>query len=172
MKTYISLLRGTNVSAKNRISMPELKRLYESMGLKDVVTYIQSGNVVFDCEENDPIKLTGIIENGIIQSIGSEVRVILRDKDGIKRIKENNPFVKQRNEDTGKLYVTFLSDVPGETSLSDIDATTDGGRSGLKRNSIKSLEGDEFMIYDKEVYLFCPNGYGKTKFSNTYFEIK
>lgn len=160
--------------------MPELKRLYESLGLKDVVTYIQSGNVVFDCSENNPVKITAIIEKGIVQSIGSDVRVILRDKGGIKKILENNPFIKQRNEDNGKLYVTFLSDLPGETSLSDINAAVprggcsakDGGWSEMKGNSTKSLEGDEFIIHEKEIYLFCPNGYGKTKFSNTYFEKK
>jgi uncharacterized protein (DUF1697 family) len=53
MKTNISLLRGVNVSGQNRISMLELKQLCETQGLTNVVTYIQSGNVVFDCAEND-----------------------------------------------------------------------------------------------------------------------
>jgi len=171
--------------------MPELKWLYESLGMTDVVTYIQSGNVVFDCAENDPIKITRIIEKGIMHSLGSEVRVILRDKHSIKKILENNPFVNQRNAEPEKLYVTFLSDTPAETILQNIAAPSDGSgraktpnskgrgetgnhesRSAIRINSNKSMEGDEFMIYDKEVYLFCPNGYGKTKFSNTFFEKK
>ncbi len=50
MKTFISLLRGINVSDQNKIRMSELKWLYETLNLFNVVTYIQSGNVIFDCE--------------------------------------------------------------------------------------------------------------------------
>jgi uncharacterized protein (DUF1697 family) len=157
MKTYISLLRGINVSGKNRISMTELKQLCESMGLKDVVTYIQSGNVVFDYEEEDPAKIIMLTEEGIKQLFGSDVRVILRDKESLKKILESNPFVNQRKADPERLYVTFLSEVPQKPVL---------------RNLLPKDNGDEFMLYDREVYLFCPNGYGKTKFSNTFFEKK
>ncbi len=158
MKTYISLLRGINVSGKNRISMPDLKRLYESLGLVDVVTYIQSGNVVFDTEKSNQAEIIKLIEAGITRSFGGDVRVILRDKRNIKKILESNPFLNQRNLDPNKLYVTFLCEAA--TGL------------GVQNLPLPNNNGDEFMIYDKEVYLFCPNGYGKTKFSNTFFEKK
>ncbi|MGA2504838.1 MAG: DUF1697 domain-containing protein, partial [Anaerolineales bacterium] len=106
MKTYISLLRGINVGRQNRISMAELKRLCESLGLRDVVTYIQSGNVVFDCAEKDPVKIIKIIEAGINRSLGSDVRVIVREKNSLKKVLESNPFVIQRKADPEKLYIT------------------------------------------------------------------
>ena len=76
--------------------MPDLKRLYESLGLVDVVTYLQSGNVVFDTEEYDQANIIKLIEAGITRSFGGDVRVILRDKRNIKKILESNPFLNQR----------------------------------------------------------------------------
>jgi uncharacterized protein (DUF1697 family) len=124
----------------------------------DVVTYIQSGNVVFDTGEIDQTKIIKLIEEGLTRSLGGDVRVILRDKRNIKKILESNPFLNQRNLDPNKLYVTFLCEAA--TGL------------GVPNLPLPNNNGDEFMIYDKEVYLFCPNGYGKTKFTNTFFEKK
>ena len=86
------------------------------------------------------------------------MRVILRDKDSFKKILENNPFINQKGADPEKLHVTFLSEIPQES---------------LVRNlPLPAYNSDEFMIYDRDVYLFCPKGYGKTKLSNTFFEKK
>jgi uncharacterized protein (DUF1697 family) len=235
MKTFISLLRGINVSGKNRISMPDIKRLYESMGLMDVVTYIQSGNVVFDTGEIDQTEITKLIEEGLTRTFGADIRVILRDKDNIKEILKNNPFLNQGKANPDQLYVTFMSNKPLESGLKGIKIsfgviravregvppppvprtpstprgveTADGGlkppRLGAGEinnlgswrsekppanslnpsfpdsypnstfsNQSQPIQEDEFIIHGKEVYLFCPNGYGKTKFSNTFFENK
>ena len=53
METYISILRGINVSGKKKIKMADLKLLYQNLGFQDVQTYIQSGNVGLNCEETD-----------------------------------------------------------------------------------------------------------------------
>lgn len=53
MQKYIALLRGINVGGKNKISMPELKKMFEDCGYKDVITYINSGNVIFSCDSED-----------------------------------------------------------------------------------------------------------------------
>jgi len=165
MKTLISLLRGINVSGQNRISMPELKRLYEAMGLFNVETYIQSGNVIFDCEEEDSVQTARAIEEDIVRSLGISVRVLLRDKNSFKQIIGRNPFLNQRNEDPEKLHITFLSDLPLDSAIRNLPLRTDLKSSG-------GGSGDEFMVHGKEIYLFCPNGYGRTKFSNTFFERK
>jgi uncharacterized protein (DUF1697 family) len=165
METYISLLRGINVSRQNQIRMPELVRLYEGLHFFNVKSYIQSGNVVFDCPEMDPAKISRSIEAEIAIAFGTNVRVILRDKDRFKQIIDCNPFVNQRNEAPGKLHVTFLSDSPTESVLSTLPHPEDPKRPG-------SGNDDEFMVYGQEIYLFCRNGYGRTKFSNTFFERK
>ena len=163
MKTYISLLRGINVSGQNKIRMPELKRLFETLNLGNVVTYIQSGNVIFDWAEQDPTPLARSIEAEIARSFGVTVRVILRDINRFQQIIDTNPFSNQRKEEVEKLHVTFLSDSPSESALSNLPLPADpkGSEAG---------KTDGFQVCDKEIYLFCPNGYGRTKYSNNYFE--
>ena len=158
MKTYISLLRSINVSGQNKIRMLELKGLYESLNLANVATYIQSGNVIFDCGEQDPVHLARTIEAAIARTFDTSVRVLLREKNRFQQIIESNPFSGQRNKDPEKLHVTFLSDSPTESALNKLPVPT-----GI---------ADEYMVYEKEVYLFCPNGYGRTKYSNSFFERK
>ncbi len=67
METIISILRGINVSGKNKIPMVELKALYEKVGFKNVTTYIQSGNVVFSAKENASKELEDKIKNLILK---------------------------------------------------------------------------------------------------------
>jgi uncharacterized protein (DUF1697 family) len=192
MKTFISLLRGINVSGQNKIRMPELKGLYKSLNLTNVVTYIQSGNVIFDCAEQDPTSLARSIEAAIARSFGSSVRVFLRDKNRFQQIIDSNPFYNQRDENPEKLHVTFLSDLPSESAKDLLqksakfytgDSPAVKGRAspagmiwepGPQIYSLRSGAGnaDEFLIYDQEIYLFCPNGYGRTKLSNNFFERK
>jgi uncharacterized protein (DUF1697 family) len=158
MNTFISLLRGINVSGQNRIRMPDLRDLYYSLSLVNVETYVQSGNVVFDCAEKEATQLAKIIEAEIARSLGLSVKVILRNKGWFKQIIDRNPFVIQRNEDPEKLHVTFLSEIPSELALSKLPTP--------------ASTTDEFRISGLEIYLFCPNGYGRTKLSNTFFERK
>jgi uncharacterized protein (DUF1697 family) len=175
MKTFISLLRGINVSGQNKIRMSELIRLYETLNLFNVVTYIQSGNVIFDCEDKNPVSLAKSIEAEIAQSCGISVKVFLTDKKHFKQIIDNNPFICQRKEDTEKLHVTFLSDAPAEQGLRNLPAS--GGDCFDQEQLAMTLDSkagnaDEFSVHDKEIYLFCPNGYGRTKYSNSFFEKK
>jgi uncharacterized protein (DUF1697 family) len=192
MKTLISLLRGINVSGQNRVRMPELKVLYESLNLSNVVTYIQSGNVIFDCTEQDPAELARVIETELEHVLGVSAQVLLRDINQLVGLIKNNPFINQRNEDPDKLYVTFLADAPGEAVLRNLPAN---GRDcfatpALPKEPRENLPGgareerlamtldpgaavtDEFCVNNQEIYLFCPNGYGRTKLSNSFFERK
>jgi uncharacterized protein (DUF1697 family) len=162
MNTFISMLRGINVSGQKKIRMVELRDLYESLNLVNVETYVQSGNVVFDSTEGDASKLAELIEAQIAKSFGYAVPVFIRDADDFRRIVDGNPFLKERNEDPAKLYVTFLYRSPSESKLSNL--------------AIPTGEAAEFSIGDsigdKEAFLFCPNGYGRTKLSNSFFERK
>jgi len=158
MNTFISMLRGINVSGQKKIRMTELQRLYETLGLVNVETYVQSGNVVFDSPEPDASRLRALIEAQIEAAFGYQVFIFIRDAEDFRRIIDNNPFTSQRNEDPDKLHVTFLYRAP---SLSAWD-------------TLKAPEGetDEFVRGEKEIFLFCPNGYGRTKLSNSFFERK
>jgi uncharacterized protein (DUF1697 family) len=157
MKSYISMLRGINVSGQKMIRMLELKAIYESLGFSQVETYVQSGNVVFNCAEQDRASLAALIAAQIERSFGFAVAVFMRDTAEFQRISESNPFVK-RNEDPAKLHVTFLQQPPTETDLRQLE--------------IPKGETDELFVGPREIFLFCPNGYGRTKLSNNFFERK
>lgn len=158
MNTLISILRGINVSGKNKIPMVELKALFEGLKFKNVTTYIQSGNVIFSASGSNPRDLSKKIEQGILKKFGLNVPVITRTIEEIQSAIDKNPFLKNKNIELDKLHVTFLEDSPtGEN---------------LKKVLEYNYEPDKFMIVDKEVYLHCPNGYGNTKLANTFFENK
>lgn len=158
MKTYISMLRGINVSGQKQMRMDALRQAYEKLNLRNVKSYVQSGNVVFESEESDMELLAGRIEARIEHTFGFAVPVFLREVYDFQRIIGGNPFLVGRNEDPGKLYVTFLY-----RPLVEID---------LDRLKISGEQADEFILSEQEIYLFCANGYGRSKLSNTFFENK
>jgi uncharacterized protein (DUF1697 family) len=149
------MLRGINVSGQKKIKMGELKKLYGSLDFKNVKTYIQSGNVIFECSDTNVSKLINKIERKIKNFFGFDVLVLIRTIPEMQKLIENNPFAKKN---TSKLHVTFLSDTPTQSPMDEI-------------NKIKD-QSEEFFISDKEIYLFCPNGYGRSKLSNNFFERK
>jgi uncharacterized protein (DUF1697 family) len=151
----ISLLRGINVSGQKKVDMKGLKKLYESLDIKNVQTYIQSGNVIFEARDTTSVQLKNKIEEKIQLTFGFNVLVIIRTKNEFQKIINNNPF---KEKDSTTCYVTFLSEKPTDVPLDDIKKIKD--------------ETEEFYISEKEIYLFCPRGYGKTKLSTTYFEKK
>ncbi len=111
MKKYVAILRGINVSGQKLIKMAELKAHVEDLGLRNVITYIQSGNVIFDSDETNSETLSALIANKIKEVYGWDVPVIIRTKDEISEIINNNPF-GQINQLTDKWYVTFLTQIP------------------------------------------------------------
>jgi uncharacterized protein (DUF1697 family) len=158
MTVFISMLRGINVGGHKTIKMQDLAALYESLGFKDVMTYLQSGNVIFNAPERDARGIPNMIEEKIARVFKLNVSVLLRTPDELRQIIKDNPFMQEKGIDAGKLHMTFLSAVPTE--------------SGLKKVSGLHSGPDKFVIVNREVYLYCPNGYGGTKFSNDFFERK
>jgi uncharacterized protein (DUF1697 family) len=158
METYISILRGINVSGHKMIKMEALRKMYESLGFKNVKTYIQSGNVIFQATKATTAGLAKEIAKKIQKESGFEVPIIVKEVKELESVFENNPFVNKRREDLAKLHVTFLSEKPEASNIEKINAG--------------NYAPDEFIIENDAVYLFCPNGYGNTKLNNTFFENK
>jgi len=152
MKTYISLLRGINVSGQKKVNMIQLQNLYQSLGFQNIKTYIQSGNVIF---QSSPPPSSQLLQQKIKQQFGFEVPVILRSIEDWENIIKHNPFTK---EDLTKVHIVFLSETAQKYSKDELEKAKN--------------PSEEFFIHNKEIYLYCPNGYGKTKLSNTFLEHK
>lgn len=155
MKTYISILRGINVSGKNLIKMQSLQETYEGLGFSNVNTYIQSGNVIFQSKESELDKLERKISQEILKEFSFNVPVLIRKNTELKEIIEENPF---KGEDSNKVYITFLSSKPSRNCIENL----------LQEESAT----DKYCLKGRTIYLFCLNGYGKTMLTNNYFENK
>jgi len=112
MITYIALLRAINVGGQKLIKMEVLRRIFESLGLKDVRTYIQSGNIIFASTSTNSTALTRKIEKKLKEVTGHEVTVILRTFSEIEVLVKQNPFRKIKPGSDGVLFVVFLSAMP------------------------------------------------------------
>jgi len=154
--TYISLLRGINVAGQKNILMADLKALYVSLGFCDVQTYIQSGNVIFESElEADGI--VTLIEKAISKKYAFDVSVQVREVAMFERLVDECPFKELDLVVEGtRVMVTFLAVRPSEEAMEKL------------MTYVK--EPERLVYHDKHIYLHCPNGYGKTKLSNTFIE--
>lgn len=146
MMTYIALLRGINVGGKRIIKMAELKNVLLALGLKDVNTYIQSGNVLFRLDEKvDVLAVQGEIEKEIKRVWGFDVPVVMRSVGELEQLIKRCPFsddeVKQAERQSGKesLYVSFMASVPGNERV----------------NLLKAYESEceSYFVIGREVYL-------------------
>ena len=149
MPVVISMLRGVNVGGHHLIKMDALRALYESLGLQDPQTYVQSGNVIFKTKERDLARLARQIENEIERRFGFRPGVILRTSSDLRDVINRNPFAARRDLDPSKLLVTLLATDPGPDA-----------REALLR--IKP-DPEELRIAGRELYIYFPNGIGRSK---------
>src|SRR6202035_376534 len=154
MTIYVCMLRGINVGGQNKVSMSALRALFDSLEYRDVATYVQSGNVVFTRHAADENILAGAIEARIASEHGLTVPCVLRSGRELEQIIAVNPLLSG-GRDMAKLHVTFLAK---EAQAALVDAV------GEFRSP-----PDEFVIAGREVYLYCPAGYGVTKLNNTFW---
>jgi uncharacterized protein (DUF1697 family) len=152
------MLRGINVSGHRLIKMDALKELFVALGCTDIQTYIQSGNIVYRSNINDVNLLSNTIKNAIANQFGFDVPVITLTANELRDISEQNPFLADKQKEEAFLHVTFLSEKPDPALIASLDP--------------QIFAPDVFKIVAKSIYLYCPNGYGNTKLSNTFFENK
>ena len=150
------MLRGINVSGSKKIKMVDLKALYEKLKFKEVQTFIQSGNVIFKSNKSEA-DIIKTIYDGLKKKWNYDVIIILKTPDQLKKIIANNPFLKNRDEEIKKLYVTFLEKLPSKESL----------------KAVKDFESnDEFVFKGKEIYVCYADRISNSKINNNFFERK
>jgi uncharacterized protein (DUF1697 family) len=155
MQTYIALLRGINVSGQKKIPMAELRDLLSGIGLENVQTYIQSGNVVFQSSEKSSQKLESNIHEAIKKNFGFEVPVLVITPEHLQQIFDDCPFSEEQKVNS---YFTLLYNVPEKPLVADVSKI--------------SYPNETFIITDSCVYFYSSTGYGKAKCNNNFFERK
>ena len=148
MNTYIALLRGINVGGNNKLPMRELKDVLAGLGLHDVKTYIQSGNVVFQSDSDNTADLAERMRAAISKSHGFAPNVLLLDVDEFENAMASNPFPEGEAEPK-TLHLYFLASTPENPDLPKLD--------GLKKAN------ERFQLNNKVFYLHAPDGIGRSK---------
>lgn len=138
--------------------MDALRKMYSELGFSKVESYIQSGNVIFTTSEIETQELEKMISGKTSETFGFDVLVLVLTKDELNDALIKNPYITDSLKDSANMYLTFLSVIPDKTLLDGI--------------SPNYYNPDEFLQIGKVIYNFCPNGYGKTKLTNTFFENK
>jgi uncharacterized protein (DUF1697 family) len=155
MNRYIALLRSINVG-KRQIKMDVLKELFRMADFDNIVTYIQSGNVLFDTKQTNELVLRKAIEEQLEKGTGFEVKTIIRNLEEIAKVIKASPFDPEA-ETNRKLYITFLAEEPHAEKAAGLEAL--------------STDSETMKIINREVYFLTP-AYGETKFSNNFMEKK
>jgi uncharacterized protein (DUF1697 family) len=157
MTRYVALLRGVNVGGKP-VRMELLRASFEALGCKGVRTYIQSGNVVFDAGAKNAATLVRKIEAKLREDFNFAVATVLLSAEELRALSERNPFASDKTVDQGRLHVTFLP----------------AGAPAAAAQILESLAGkaERYHIGAREIFLYCPNGYGTSKLANPFIEKK
>ncbi|MEE9413907.1 MAG: DUF1697 domain-containing protein [Acidimicrobiales bacterium] len=152
MPRYVSLLRGINVAGRNKVPMAELRDLHELLGHGNVISYIQSGNVIFDAPKTKLSELSTTIEKAIAGRFGFEVPVVMRTAEQIELAIAASPFDDGHAAPNWR-FIAFLSEPPSQTEF-------DG----------EVFAPDVFTVEGDHAHVLLPNGAAKSKLTTNYLE--
>jgi len=148
MTTYIALLRGINVGGANILPMKEFVSVLERMGLENVRTYIQSGNVVFQSQTTDANQLSQAIRTAVGESHGLAPEVLVLSIDELHDAIAACPFT-DGDPDPKTLHLSFLASIPTDPDLDRLEV-------------IRS-PSERFRLAGSVFYLHAPEGIGRSK---------
>lgn len=152
---YLCLLRGLNVSGQRKIAMNDLCQLSQSLGFTNVSSYLLTGNILFDSDK-PPEFISRQLSQAIHNAFGyGDVDIVVLDRERLQKIIAAAP---DEAKDESGWHITFLVGSPS-TELKN------------KMNG-DEYHPDKFIIGNDVIYVHCPNGYGRTKINNSYFEKK
>lgn len=155
MASYVGLVRGINVGGRNALSMDRLRGLFRDAGAHDVRTYIQSGNVLFSLPEVTE-SWAAALEAAISTELRTEITTVYRTHHQLEAVLTANPYLHEVAMEPTKLAVAFLDRPPAAEDLAKL--------------ANRDLSGDRFHCDKADMYLHCPNGFGKAKLTNALIE--
>ncbi|PCG86259.1 hypothetical protein CIB93_09855 [Streptomyces sp. WZ.A104] len=149
--TYAALLRGINVSGSRRVPMPELRDVLTGLGHTGIATYLQSGNAVFRSDREDENALAADLRKALHQRFGFAVDCLVRDSGYLAAVADACPFPAA--ELAGKqLHVTYFDRPVDADRFADLDAP--------------AFLPEEFRLGDRCLYLYAPDGLGRSKLAD------
>jgi uncharacterized protein (DUF1697 family) len=151
---YAALLRGINVGGNKKIPMAALRELMQGLGYADVVTHLQSGNAVFS-SARQPRTLARAIADGISTEFAMDVKVVIRTAAQLTDVAERSPL-PDGPENPSRFFVAFLSAAPDPAAVSEMESM--------------SFDPDRIWVSGAEAFLWCPDGAGDTKLTNSFLE--
>ena len=160
MKRYVALLRGINISGKNKIPMAELKKEFEKLGFEEIKTYLNSGNVIFSSDKDDIEKLTKLIETAIKNQFGFNIPVLVISKNKLEDILHNAP--SWWGNDNKEIYDNLIFIMPPIT-FSDVYNEIGAPKEELEK--IKNYNGVIFWSFNRKDYQKT-NWWSKTASAN------
>lgn len=160
MSTFVALLRGINVGGKNKLPMKDLVAMFVRVGCVNVRHYIQSGNIVFDAPPKIAARIPTLVGAEIERELGLRAPLLVRTHDELRAVSLGNPLLKA-GVALCSLYVMFLQ----------------GSSRGAQNYESVALDPqrsppDTFVVKGREIYLSLPNGAGRSKLTNAYFDAK
>ena len=147
MARLIVLLRGINLGARNRLSMPELREALEDAGYADVRTYLQSGNVVLTSTAAAK-KVASECERLIADGFGLEIAVVVRTRNELAKVVERNPLGRLA-KDPKRYQVSFLEAKPTAGTVRELEEVATGG--------------EKVVSIGRELYAWHPDGVARSK---------
>jgi uncharacterized protein (DUF1697 family) len=145
----VAMLRGVNLPGYQKIKMEALKNLCTSLGLRDVQTYIQSGNLVFREDTEDSGTLARRLEDGIEAKFGFRPAVIVLTASELSKVIASNPFAGRSGIEPNKLLVVFMNSIPTRQAQDKVLAMP--------------CDPEELRFNGREVYIYYPNGMARPK---------
>jgi uncharacterized protein (DUF1697 family) len=147
------------MTGHNSIKMTDLSALFINLGFKDARTFIQSGNVIFSDTGKIPRSaVSTTLEQAILERFNYNIPVMIRTSQELSDLFSFNPFLKETNFDHSKMAVLFLHDEPTDAQI--------------KKVASVDYPPDKFKIIGREIFIYCPNGFGRTKLYTNFFEKK
>lgn len=178
MSRFVALLRAVNVGGV-QLPMAELRRVMSDLGFRRVDTYVQSGNVLFAADGGETPERAQAhaqaIELRIERDLGPRVGALVLTADELARVVAGNPFAAEADAEEKELHVTFLFPVENDFGETDEAAAGEAFAAAFAALELPAAEGERAAfggapVPRPVVYLCLPNGYGRTKLNNAFFE--
>jgi uncharacterized protein (DUF1697 family) len=158
MTVHIALLRAVNVGGRSRVAMAGLREVVQDMGLCDVRSLLQSGNLVFCCAAPTPVRLERLLEAETERRLGLRTQFFVRSAKQWSAALAANPFRAEARQSPGRLVLMALKDAPAARSVRDLRIAISGP--------------ERIHVAGRQAYIAYPDGIGRSRLTGNFIETR